>query len=131
MLHSPPVTALYVALGALLLVLLTVRVVAVRRGRGIGLGDGGDKELLRRMRVHGNAIETLPIQLLLLAMLEWSGTSAPWLHALGAAVLISRCLHAWGMSGSSGLSFGRFWGTLLSLLLMIGMAVWLIFLSLS
>lgn len=129
--HSPPVTALYVSLGALLLVALTFLVVGARRRSKIGLGDGGDPHLLSRMRVHANAIETLPIQLLLLAMLEWSGVAALYLHGLGAAILVSRVLHAWGLSRSSGVSFGRFWGTFVSLNLMIAMSVWLIVLQVT
>ncbi|MBD8526582.1 MAPEG family protein [Pseudomarimonas arenosa] len=128
--HTPPISALYIALGALLLLGLTFRVIAARRASKIGLGDGGDKRLLGAMRVHGNAVETLPIQLLLLVMLEWSGVAPIWIHLLGTAVLLSRGLHAWGLSRHPGVSFGRFWGTLISLGLMLVMPCWLIYLLL-
>lgn len=116
---APQVTAIYLALNALLLLLLTWRVIARRREARIGLGDGGDSELLRRMRVHGNAVETMPLQLLLLLVLELLGGPAWMLHACGLGIFLARALHAIGLSGSPGVSFGRFWGTLLSLTLLL------------
>ena len=121
-----PVSALYVALGALMLVVMSVRIIALRRRLKIGLGDGAERKLLQRMRVHGNAVETLPIQLLLLLMLEWMGVGHPWLHGFGMAIIVSRALHAVGLSRSPGTSFGRFVGTAISLLLMVLMSLALI-----
>ena len=45
------------------------------------------------------------------------------MHAFGAALVVSRLLHAWGLAVSSGTSPGRFLGTVLTLLLMIAMCV--------
>lgn len=115
------ISPLYVALGALLLVVLTFRVIAHRREKKIGLGDGGDSLLLRRMRAHGNAVETLPIGLLMLVSLEMSGGSAALLHGLGATLIVGRALHAWGLLGSAGVSFGRFAGMILTMLSFIGL----------
>ncbi len=47
-----PVTALYAGLLGLLMLILSFRVVAVRRATSIGLGDGGDALLLSRIRIH-------------------------------------------------------------------------------
>lgn len=124
------VTPIYVAFGALILMVLSGMVIRQRRARRIGLGDGGNAELLTAMRMHGNAVETLPIQLLLLAMVEAVGAATPLLHAFGVAIILSRLLHAFGLAGSSGISFGRFWGTVISLLLMIGMPLYLLWRSL-
>lgn len=123
---APPVSALYVALGALMLVVMSVRIITVRRRLKIGLGDGGERQLLQRMRVQGNAVETLPIQLLMLVMLEWMGVGHAWLHGFGVAIIASRTLHAVGLSRSPGTSFGRFVGTAISLLLMVLMSLALI-----
>jgi hypothetical protein len=122
----PRITLLFVALHVLLMLLLAVRVVAYRRAQKIGIGDGADKYLLRRMRAHGNFVEYVPIALLLMGLLEIGGLSELWLWALGGTLLLARILHAWGLSHRSGTSFGRFWGTLLTwivLLLMAGMGV--------
>jgi uncharacterized protein len=122
----PAVTALYAALCALLLLALTVQVILHRRRTKVGLGDGGDRGLLKAIRAHGNASETIPIQLLLLLLLELAGLAAAVVHGLGATILVSRLLHAIGLSRSSGPSPGRMIGMLLSLLLSLGMPLLLL-----
>lgn len=122
----PRITLLFVSLHVLLMLLLAVRVVAYRRAEQIGIGDGEDKHLLRRMRAHGNFVEYVPMALLLMGLLEIGGLSAMWLWTVGGMLLLARILHAWGLSQRSGYSFGRFWGTLLTwivLLMMAGMGV--------
>jgi uncharacterized membrane protein YecN with MAPEG domain len=129
----PRITLLFVSLHVLLMLLLAVRVVAYRRALQIGIGDGADKYLLRRMRAHGNFVEYVPMALLLMGLLEISGLSAIWLWTVGGMLLVARVLHAWGLSTRSGYSFGRFWGTLLTwivLLLMAGMGVGVVLRSL-
>jgi len=121
------VSPIYLGLGGLLLVALTVRVVTWRRAQKIGIGDGADKEMLRRIRVHGNAVETLPIGLLLLVACELLGVAAIWLHGFGGSLLLGRLLHAYGLSGSAGPSFGRIVGmlmTMASIVLMSSLLLW-------
>ncbi len=65
-----PITAFYAALLAVLFLVLSFRVIGVRRGQRVEIGDGGDKELLRRMRVHANFAEYVPLALVLLALAE-------------------------------------------------------------
>lgn len=120
------ITSLYAALSGLLILVLAWRVVEVRGSAKIGLGDGGNEALQRRIRVHANAVETIPIALILLALAEAGGTPAWGLHLAGAALVISRVLHAQGLSGNAGRSFGRFWGTLVSWLVILGLSVWLL-----
>ena len=115
----PQVTLLFAAGCALLQVTLTVLVIQRRRSVKIGFLDGGDDALLRRIRVHGNFTETVPMALLLLAMLEMSGMPATWILVFGCTILTSRLLHAWGLLLGAGL-FGRFGGTLLMLMLLTG-----------
>ena len=122
----PLITSIYAALGAILVVLLALRVVLHRRRTAVGLGDGGDRDLQQCIRVHANAIENLPLALLLLLLLELRGIPAPWLHGLGAAVILSRLLHAWGFSRRKGVSMGRFAGTLGTWLVMLLMAAMLL-----
>ncbi|MCR6496830.1 MAPEG family protein [Thermomonas sp. S9] len=124
----PKITLLITALHVLLMLVLLARISQIRHARKIGLGDGGDPELLRRIRVHANFVEHVPVALLLLALLELSGLPAPWLWGLGGALLLARALHAAGLSRTGGYSFGRFWGTALTWLVLLLMAlagVWL------
>lgn len=93
-----PIASLYAGLLALLLVLLTIRVVAARRGAQVAIGDGGDKVLQRRIRAHANFAEYVPIALILLALAEAGGAWWWLLHAIGAALLAGRIIHAANIS---------------------------------
>lgn len=120
------VTGLYAAFAVLLVLLLAARVSLARRRTGVGIGAGGDAELGRRIRAHGNAVESLPLALLLLLLLDLGQTPTLWLHVFGVVLLVGRVLHAFGLSRTAGLSFGRFVGTALTWGVMITMAVLLL-----
>lgn len=119
----PRITLLFASLHALLMLLLLARISRHRHGHRIGLGDGGDAELGRKIRVHGNFVEHVPFALLLLALLELSGLRASWLWIFGGALLIGRVMHAMGLSQTGGYSIGRFWGTALTWLVILAMAI--------
>ena len=87
------VTAMFAAILAVLHVIFTMRVGGYRFRSGISLGDGGDKELLNRIRAHGNFIEQVPIALLLLLLNELNGLSDTYLMALGGTLLAARITH--------------------------------------
>lgn len=70
----------------------------MRRSARVAVGDGGDAELRRRMRVQANFAEYVPFALLLMALSEGLGAPGWLLHALGLALLAGRIAHAWGMS---------------------------------
>lgn len=76
-----------------------------------GQGDGGDRDLAKAIRVHGNAIETMPIALLLMFGYELGGGSATLLHACGVLLIVGRLAHAQGLSKTFGASAGRIAGT--------------------
>lgn len=92
------ITPVFAALLALLYVVLTVRVVAARRSERIGLGDQGNRKLLRRMRAHSNCAEYVPLSLLLLLMLELMNGAPLLLWTLGTALVAGRLAHAYGFS---------------------------------
>ena len=120
------ITMLYAGLCTILVVALALRVVQWRFRHKIGLGDGGDRQLLMRVRAHANAIENMPLALLLLGGMELNGYSAGLIHGFGSVLLVSRAAHAWGLSHSSGTSRGRFIGSLFTWLLMLTMAAFAI-----
>ena len=107
-------TGLYAALCALLVFALSLRIALLRKRLRIGIGDGGDAGLARAIRAQANAIEYVPLVLVMLLIAENNGAGAVFLHACGAGLLVARVLHAIGLSGSAGVSFGRFWGILLT-----------------
>jgi uncharacterized membrane protein YecN with MAPEG domain len=120
----PAITALYAGLIALLLLALAARVSLLRRRFKVGLGDGGQRDLQRAIRVHGNAIEWAVPAILLLLVAELNRAPPLFLHLCGLAVLVGRLLHAIGLSGSGGYSFGRFTGSALSWGALAVLAVW-------
>lgn len=121
------ITPLYAGLLAILFVALSYRVVQ-RRGHGVSLGDGGDQALLRRIRGHGNFAEYVPIILLMIAFLELNQLHPLVLHGLGVSLLVARLLHGIALSFTESWTFGRFYGTLITFLLLPicgGLCIWM------
>lgn len=92
------VVPLYAAALSVLFVVLSIRVIRMRRTRRIVLGVAGDAELERRVRVQGNFVEYVPLALVLLTMAELRGAPPFLLHALCLCLLAARASHAWGVS---------------------------------
>ncbi len=92
------ITAFYAALLAVVLVILSVRVIGVRRSQRISLGDGDDADLRGRIRAHGNFIEYTPMALLLMAGAEGYGFDQVIVHGMGLALLAGRISHAAAVS---------------------------------
>jgi hypothetical protein len=120
---AAPITALYAGLLGLLLLALAINVVRGRVAFKVDFGDAGNLALQQRQRVHGNAVEYVPIGLVLLLLLELNGASAPVLHGLGGTLFVARVLHAWGLSSSTGTSPGRLVGTIATWVVLLASAV--------
>ncbi len=120
------IAGLYAALAALLVVVLSIRVVLLRNSEKVGIGTGGNERLARAIRAHANAVEYLPIALLLLLILDLDQTQTWLLHLFGIVLIVGRVLHAIGLSGSAGRSFGRIAGISLTLLVIVAMALLLL-----
>ena len=118
-----PITALYAAMFGLLFVILMLAVIKLRRSLRVGLGDGGNRDLQQAIRAHGNAVECVPIFLVMLAAFELNRGSVMLLHVFGAAFLMVRVLHAWGLYSSNGASPGRLIGTAGTIVLLAALAV--------
>lgn len=118
---------LYLGLFGLLMLALKLNVGRVRTSQKVGFGDGNNEAVQRAIRVQGNAVEDVPIVLLGLIGLALMDAPVLLIHGLGSSFFVGRVLHAVGLGGSSGASFGRFAGTLLSLLVIIitaGACIW-------
>lgn len=92
-----PITALYGGLLGLMILLLAVRIPPLRFRLGIYFGDGGEPRLQRAVRLHGNAVEYVPLVLILMALAESMAVSAWWLHGVGIALLLGRLLYVAGL----------------------------------
>lgn len=100
------VTLLYAGLLALLAVFLANQVLYVRLRRA----SEPDWRAGATERVQGNFVENVPLALLLLWLLESAGLQAQALHGFGAALVVLRLLHAWGMSRHPGANYPRLIG---------------------
>lgn len=113
------ITGFYAGLLGLWLGFLILSVVRLRRKYRVGLGDGGEQELTRAIRVHGNFTETVPMVLLLMVLMEYAlDLPAAALHVFGGALVLSRVLHWHGVGRSAGVTFGRAAGTVIVTLLL-------------
>ena len=93
-----PITALAAALLAPLYIYLTLQVISQRRGAKVAIGDGGDKTLLRRMRVQANFAENVPFALILMGLAESLRASQLALYIIGGCLVVGRLSHAFGVS---------------------------------
>ena len=114
-----PITALYAGLLTPIFLVLAVRVILVRRNQQIGVGDGGNPVLLRRMRVHANFAEYVPLAVLLLGLAESLGTPRAVLHGIGIALLLARLSHAYGMSQPNETLLFRVFGVVTTFLVLV------------
>ena len=124
--HLPSITAIYLALLALLYTVLALQVGRLRQRDRAAFGDNGSKQLRSAIRAHANFIEYVPIIALMVAMLEMSGLAAIWVHLLMAALLVSRLLHPLGMyAAPNTLQFrvGRVGGITITLALLLTCAL--------
>jgi len=93
------ITPFYIALLGILFLPFTLRVGLYRVKNNISIGDGQDDELIKRNRGQGNFIETVPLAVMLILLMELLGASSTWLHALGVLLVGGRILHYLGITG--------------------------------
>lgn len=93
----PALTACYAGAFGLLYMILSFWVIAGRATGKVHHGDGGNEQLQRRIRAHGNFSEYVPIALLLSALLEMGGMTSGTTHTLLGVLFIARILHPIGM----------------------------------
>lgn len=120
------ITGIYAGLCGILLVVLYVRISQRRLATKIGVGSGGDEELEQRVRAHGNLVESAPLALILIYLIEQTGLGSMYVHALGAIFIAARLAHAQGMSSTTGRSAGRFYGSLGTVILILVMSALLL-----
>ena len=117
-----PVTLTAAAAAAILSIWLMIRVGQVRTSEKVSVGDGGNESIIRRMRAQANFVESAPFVLALLAVIELSGKGGVWLPYVAGIYFIGRILHAFGME-ENGFGKGRFIGTIVTLLTLLGLAI--------
>ena len=91
------VTPMYALPLAVIFLILWFRISGLRAATKISFGDGGNVDLLRRVRQHGNFVEWTTFVLILMILAEGMGASALYLHITGALLLIGRIAHPFGL----------------------------------
>ena len=109
------ITGLYGALIALVFLALSARVIVYRRANQMGLGDHGDKSLMKRMRAQANCAEYAPFGLLLMLLVDLQNPTPILLHVIGMLLLLGRAAHGYGFSASPPKMNLRVGGMLLTL----------------
>jgi hypothetical protein len=95
---TPIIVPAYAAILAFIYIFLSVRVIRMRGAAKVAIGSGGNTRLERRMRVHANFAEYVPLALILLTFLEMQAHSRYLIHILALALIAGRLLHAYGVS---------------------------------
>jgi uncharacterized membrane protein YecN with MAPEG domain len=105
----------YVALNALVLLILGILVTRARVITKTDIGDGGKPEMAAPLRAHANNAEWTPLALLMMWTLTTPIGSSIWLiHGVGVPLTLGRILHGIGMSQSTGPGPLRFAGMILT-----------------
>lgn len=87
------ITAFFAALLALLMCWLALQVIRARRRNQVRYGDAGVTELQQVRAAHSNAVDYIPIFLILLGLLEFNGAPV-WLVVLpGVCFTLGRFIH--------------------------------------
>lgn len=90
-------TPLYALIVAVIWIVLWFRVRNRRALLKQSIGDGGDQQLLLRIRQHGNCAEWSGFILILMILAEGSGVSSNWLNVSGILLVIGRIAHPFGL----------------------------------
>jgi uncharacterized membrane protein YecN with MAPEG domain len=91
------VTPLYALPVALIYMALWMRVTSMRSALSQSIGDGGNTDLLLRIRQHGNCAEWSCFLLILMMLSEGMGAPILYLHIGGALLLLGRIAHPFGL----------------------------------
>ncbi|MDH5517623.1 MAG: MAPEG family protein [Gammaproteobacteria bacterium] len=123
MMTQLPLTSIFSFCFAVLIFYLVLQVVRCRRKFRVGYGDGGHDELRHAISAHSNAIETIPLALIILLISELNAVNSVLLISASVLFLLARIIHVIGLMSSLGTSFGRTYGTLASWLFIIFLAL--------
>jgi len=118
-----PVTLVIAAATGLINVWLALRIGRSRVSGKVMLGDGGEEAMTAKIRAHGNLTEYAPTVLILMALIELARGPSLWLWIVGAAFVVLRLAHAFGIARPAP-SMLRMIGALGTWLVIVVLAVW-------
>ena len=101
-----PISSLYIGLHGLFAVFLANFVLYIRL-RSDKVPDWQPDAVLR---VQANFVENVPLALLLLFLIDVQGAPPEFIHLFGAALFLSRIMHAYGLGRIEGANYPRLIG---------------------
>lgn len=104
------VTPMFAFPVAVIYMVLWMRVTSKRSAMGQSIGDGGDSDLLLRIRQHGNCAEWSCFLLILMMLCEGMGVSSLLLTLGGALLLLGRAAHPFGLKADDAAHVLRYVG---------------------
>lgn len=116
------ITSLSAAILGALCVMLSLKVIGIRRSEKVSVGDGGNESLLRAMRAQSNLVEYAPLTLIMLGCAELNGVSRVLLGLIAMAFIAGRILHPVGLKDASAPMAPRVLGMQLTLVSMLVLA---------
>lgn len=120
---TPDITILFAGILGIMAIGIGATAGLFRAKTGISIGDGGNPELLMRMRRHANFVENVPLALILIGLLEMQGVSNTAIYVLGSALVLGRIMHFVGF-GENVRSVTRGIGAGLSALTIMVASIW-------
>ena len=90
-------SVIYASISALLISWLSMNVIRKRGEFRVSIGDGDNSALATTIAAQSNAIEYIPITLLLLFALEYNQGNLWLVHGFGVALIAGRIVHARGL----------------------------------
>lgn len=96
-------SSVYASILVVLFIVLSARVIGLRRRNRVSLGHGGNEAVLQAMRVHANFAEYAPFGLLMAFFVEMTTRHAGeiqvyWVHVCALPLVAGRLVHALGVS---------------------------------
>ena len=113
------VISFYAGIFALFYVGLSFYVIRGRFQNRVSIGDGGNDLMSRRIRIHANFIEYVPLALILIFFVEVADVSEWFVHLLLLTLLLGRILHPIGTITKEAPGIFRMVGMIMTFLVII------------
>ena len=126
-----PITLISTGILGIIFFIHSLRII---QGRGLtktSLGDGGNDLMTRRIRIHGNFAEYIPLLLFILFLLESSRAHVVILSLFASALVLGRLLHFYGLYSKETPMWARIGGMQLTLWPLIIGSLYLIYIGLT
>ena len=124
-----PVTIVTTGILGLLFFVHSVRVINARVKTHTNLGDGGNDLMIRRIRIHGNFAEYIPLLLVMMLLLELMRVNKYVLVTMAVSIILGRLCHFYGLYSKTTPGLARVLGMQLTLWPLVLASGYLIFLG--